>query len=187
MADAATSDMALVDVQRSGQAEALDGGRKLDNVPAVQRRGEDGPQQAMRRVEESATETQPDTWGKVRSSEAHTAFRRPAENLWRSSSGNRARPRGRALAASTTSRSWKYSIRLPSRSPVRASKWYRRPPSPLAWHVRPLWTEGSGPRRKSSSESGASEGRSSDDGDQSRKLALSQVNVKAAARGGGLD
>eukprot|EP00904_Undaria_pinnatifida_P012045 jgi/Undpi1/7971/HiC_scaffold_24.g10443.m1 len=35
------------------------------------------------------------------------------------------------------------SMRLPQQSPLRRAEWWRRPPSPLAAHMRPLWDSGS--------------------------------------------
>ena len=36
------------------------------------------------------------------------------------------------------------AMRLPQQSPVRRAEWWRRPPSPLAAHMRPLWDSQSG-------------------------------------------
>lgn len=64
----------------------------------------------------------------------------------------KARPRSRHSAAGSIDGTmeeerWEgpaSSNRLPLQSPVRKAEWWRRPPSPLAFHMRPLWESSSG-------------------------------------------
>lgn len=55
---------------------------------------------------------------------------------------------------------------LPLPSPVHALEWWRRPPSPLVWHMRPLWAVASVEGRDSP------ERRAPEDGEQPTKLVL---------------
>lgn len=62
---------------------------------------------------------------------------------------------------------------LPLPSPVRRSEWWRRPPSPLVWYMRPLWAVPFEEERESP------ERRAPEDGEQPSKPLLSeQVGLK---------